>query len=401
MDALYRETAALYARAVERLLKANQQLVDSLLGQAAHHECGDSDPAHDGSCQGRGSPRAKENYRSLSPRIPQAQLIITFIQPCAKTNFLCITPLNLYTKDDPILRYVPNLKLTGPTAITWYEGTVIGERSLDITRSIDLLFTSGPREALKSKMDYLRSMGRKLPSIPAPSNMEDAFCTVCCLFSCGIHEPCAKAVLRHNEQKGCICNDFAWSLLSPTPGLEQPLMRFLQQCNGGSMTDGSALPATAIPSSAKCANDEVPVQRIQPVQRSSSLEFARALSAFRKHMGPCTAQDGMRGCAETTSSALNELTIQENKNLSLKPCVLRSISVLQTGSCSASCPAPGKKGLPIKQAQNAQFRSAVKELYSPCACRGKCVRNKCSCAVAGMPCELACGCSNCQNLWFC
>lgn len=165
MDAGRGRAAKFYVGMVERIRAENGALVDGVLSQ-------------------------KPGVARRPRQIARGRSIIPLIRPSPRASFLSITPINLFTRDDPVLRYVPGIKTTGPAAITWYEDTVIGGRPMNTDDAIGLFLRSSHRDSTRD----------------AAQTLESLFCPVCCLFGCGIHGPATHSVLRFDEDPGCVCD---------------------------------------------------------------------------------------------------------------------------------------------------------------------------------------------------
>lgn len=140
--------------------------------------------------------------------------IIPYIPTCTKSTFITVTPLNLFTKGDPILRYIPMVCNAQPSSIAWFEGTVFGTKAFDRDDMIDLLFVRLCEKSSRGKdaLAFIRSkFGRTCDELvkPAPSKrrfpMAELFCSVCMVFECGIHPAHNPRILKYTERSECIC----------------------------------------------------------------------------------------------------------------------------------------------------------------------------------------------------
>lgn len=314
MDAAYDRAAKFYAEIVQRIRADNRALVNRLSRERS------------------ALPRAQ--LRTVCDRT-----IFPLIRSDPKTNFLSIAPLNLFTRDDPILRYVPSIKTTRPTAITWYEGTVIGDRPMDAGDAIDILFLSGRQHDRETKARYLQSIGRKAPPQPPARTLEELFCPVCCLFNCGIHRPTTHTVLRFDEEPACLCSAASRPPRGPAP------------------------------------------------------------ETASKENAPNTGKDAVRktGYSEQESARHRREIL---KGTLLKGCVVKRILRLKFNA-RVSCKQARPGGHPIKRCRRSKRTIDPREFYEPCEHAGQCLKNTCGCTSRATFCELACGCISCDNLKYC
>ncbi|KAM0680404.1 hypothetical protein GINT2_001464 [Glugoides intestinalis] len=218
MESLYKETKKRYKHLIEHLLQANKELIDKLTKQKLPVEI----------------------------KFKREKAVVPFVKPSPKSNFMVVSPISIFTKDDPILRYVPTIRTTQPSSIIWFEGTVFGEKSFDQVDMLDLLFIrifemqNGEEKAL----EFIRNtFGRKREGFVKEKKatgkllMCDLFCSVCLLFSCGIHKSVNPTVLKFNESNKCICDKTAQqtqktvfvpsarNLLAKIPNLQRCLIK--------------------------------------------------------------------------------------------------------------------------------------------------------------------------------
>jgi len=165
------------------------------------------------------------------------RVIIPFVPSAVKSNFMAITPLNIFTKEDPILRYVPTLQSAQLSSITWFEGTVFGSKPLDSDDTVDLIFIRAlEAQGKKAKaVGFIESRLGKSSSVPMKSRKEPVnadfrtlFCSVCLVFCCRLHAPHNPNVQKCNEKRGCICpKKTSPGSLSDRPPLYKELLQKL------------------------------------------------------------------------------------------------------------------------------------------------------------------------------
>lgn len=192
MDADYARAVNHYKLILKRLKKRNTDLVDQI---TAKH-------------------KILPTTSHLCPtKLPHLKSILPFISRNPSAGFLVITPLNLFTRDDPILRYLPTIRTAAPAYISWYEGTVIGERPYESRDTIERLFLTMCDASLSNKIKFIRlARGRNpLPAYPSDgsesNNMEKSFCGVCSLFGCGIHQYGTSGIAKYSEITDCECKN--------------------------------------------------------------------------------------------------------------------------------------------------------------------------------------------------
>lgn len=146
----------------------------------------------------------KERPENEEETILKQKAIFPSIDPDPKTGFLTKTQRNLFTKDDPILRFMPTVKSKLPASINWFEGTVIGGKTCSEKDTIDNLFLAycSNNGMLNDGNAYLN---RPLETIKK-YQMKDLFCNVCLLFNCGIHPINPGLSAKYNEPSNCICH---------------------------------------------------------------------------------------------------------------------------------------------------------------------------------------------------
>ncbi|ORD94754.1 EZ [Enterospora canceri] len=142
----------------------------------------------------------RSDTKKMKYEIPGIRAILPYIQPDPRTNYLTTTKTNLFTKDDPILRFMPYIRTNKPTNISWYDGTVIGEQPLSMKDVANRAFI----EECGGSDDAYRFLKLHKPKIDE-SNMKRLFCNTCLLFNCGIHHIQTGAILNPDEDEGCIC----------------------------------------------------------------------------------------------------------------------------------------------------------------------------------------------------
>lgn len=235
------------------------------------------------------------------------KVVIPFLETSPKSNFLSITPMNIFTKDDPVLRYVPSTKKTQPSLIAWFEDTVLGNGTLDEPDTIDIMFLrrcAGTRQEQEA-LDHLRTMRGSLdmPSITnmldskpggeAALSMEGLFCPVCCIFDCGIHRNSDSKALNFNEPMQCICG--ARTKVSE-PFAEDSIdigEYNLSPCVSSLIVEmklGKSIPCEKFP---RCTLDR------KRVTLSGRLMDSKQFFEPCSHMGEC--QKGVCGCVESNT----------------------------------------------------------------------------------------------------
>lgn len=141
--------------------------------------------------------------------------VVPFIPSSPKSNFMAITPVNLFTKEDPILRYIPTVRTAHPSSITWFEGTVFGSKAFDRDDMTDLMFLRiFEKQGFEEKaLSFIRSkFGRnredflRVKDRGAKLSISKLFCSVCLVFGCGIHSSHNPRTVKYSEVDGCICS---------------------------------------------------------------------------------------------------------------------------------------------------------------------------------------------------
>lgn len=187
MQEIYKQVAIKYKQLTTSLLKENEQLIKS-----------------------------NNSYRSNKLQIfKRDKAIIPFIRSSSKSNFMSYSTTNIFTQDDPILRYVPTIRFEQPSSIIWFESTIFGSKSFDKDDMIDLLVIrmlekrGHEQKALefistnfgRNREEFLRikKKGYKL-------NINDLFCSICLVFGCGIHSVKNTKILKFSEKIECCCS---------------------------------------------------------------------------------------------------------------------------------------------------------------------------------------------------
>ncbi|KAL6122393.1 hypothetical protein NUSPORA_00575 [Nucleospora cyclopteri] len=316
-------------------------------------------------------------YPRVNAEITVERVIIPYISPDPKTNFLTNTFFNLYTKDDPILRFMPSIKRKDnfPQSINWYEGTEIGAKGLSKKDMIDKIFLYLVCKIESNEINLI-SAGKKIKKtseITCENLLEEAyvfigkkrevhkindfknyFCNTCLLFNCGIHKINPGCVLKYNEINGCVCYA-SNTKISTKKKLNAILEEFLE--NPENVTDQNL-----INKKPENKNEKRP---------ACPLSF-KEKSILLKHLF----------C------------------LSLKCCILKKLTNLITGE-NFNCNELPVKNLPIKNVSPQNKQIALMEFFEPCKHSGPCKKSICRCAQNDIPCELSCFCVNCKNVKFC
>lgn len=190
MNYLHNKTYKFYKLLVDKLQKDNEQLVNKLIVNKSKDR-NNSNKKH-------GCSFKVKNDRSIFP----------YITPEPKTNFFIISPMNVYTKDDPILRYVPSIKASSPTSIEWFDGTVVGESPMGCSDTIESI-SNMLKNNENNKNNNINKNVDKNNIMVDKKIMSDLFCKICCIFDCGIHkiveDEKTNIIIKFNEKKACIC----------------------------------------------------------------------------------------------------------------------------------------------------------------------------------------------------
>lgn len=142
--------------------------------------------------------------------------IIPYIPNSPKTHFLSKTSQSLFTEDDPILRYVPSIRTAEPSQIEWFDDSSYGTKPFDRVDMSDLLFIRQyQRIGEQDKaIDFIKNtFGRKIADVETKKlkkcslAMKDMFCSICCVFDCGIHQKLNPRIIRFDEKSTCICEN--------------------------------------------------------------------------------------------------------------------------------------------------------------------------------------------------
>jgi len=188
MEEAYRNISRIYRNLTDELLNESIAIVESNI-------------------------RAKAVHNAI--KCMRDKAVIPFIESGAKSNFLSITPMNIHTKDDPILRYLPSIRNNQHSSIIWFEGAVFGTKPLDSNSIVDDMFVKywTMRERKEEAIFYIKKrFGREFLGKNPKSTcseiqkMETLFCSVCCLFDCGIHKAHSPKIINCKENpNACIC----------------------------------------------------------------------------------------------------------------------------------------------------------------------------------------------------
>lgn len=176
MDSIYKKTKSYYENIVQKIIKKNINLLDS---------------------------KKKKNLPKEEFPINFFRVGIPIIEKDPSSNFFIITDINLHTKDDPFLKFLPSTCDT--TAINWYEGTTIGDNPFETKDAINNLFLSHCKKTgcIEAAHNYLKLKYEQKPK----KSLKKLFCNVCLIFGCGIHKISPGKVLKYNEPSNCICKN--------------------------------------------------------------------------------------------------------------------------------------------------------------------------------------------------
>lgn len=154
----------------------------------------------------------KPKGSALEVYFKRSKTIIQYIKPCPKCTFFTVTNLNIHTKDDPILRYIPSVKDHSNSSIAFFEGTVFETSPFDVRGFQDYLFL---KHCLKEGfydegVKYLNSTFGREDRFEMAVNklniqMEEIFCSMCCVFNCGIHKYHNPKIRSMKETRSCFC----------------------------------------------------------------------------------------------------------------------------------------------------------------------------------------------------
>lgn len=328
MQTAYKESELIYKKLIKEIKNRNINLVDE---------------------------NSSENYIYRHElKCLRERSVLPLLQADPKTNFLSITPSNLFTKDDPILRFVPTIKTSYPTSINWYEGTDIGESPFDATNTINNIFIYRLRDKSMDGFKYMlgaricsendfpdlaERLNPNFKEISPDCIIEQLFCSICCMFDCGIHldESQTPSVIKNDEPRSCICK----------PSFNS---RFIQTSN------------ISPPISCEDLNDFYKTN-------SNHKPFISNLSIFQS-------------------------------KFPFKNCVISKLMKIifdQEIKCSTLM----NQKINIKRLRPTKRTINPKEFFTPCSHSGPCDPKNCCCAERGTSCELSCRCVNCNNAVFC
>lgn len=341
MKTAYEESAKFYKALVTRIKKENTAVVDQLMVR----------------------------------RIPQRQLrpmrdrsVFQYIRPDPKTNFLSIAPISLFTKDDPILRYVPSIRSTQPASINWYEGTVIGDRPMNARDTTGLIFFCHRGHKTADKIAFIRQLGQTgaawLPPEARPRRMADLFCAVCCMFDCGIHASTSHTVLKFNEESRCICHGAENAPLASRKGSLRNTLHIKGTKPKAGASGGNF--------DADACMDSIPTNTL----------------------------DCMNGTPANAPGSIDSTRTNRLKRHGFKSCVTAKILEIKF-KMKANCQTIKSKKHPIKKCAVGKRSIDPREFYEPCSHAGSCSMANCRCVQHRTACEFACGCSSCSNSRYC
>lgn len=281
--------------------------------------------------------------------------IIPFIPNCCKTHFLSVTPLNLFTKDDPVLRYVPSVKANSTSTITFYDETSYGTKSFDISDMADLLFIRHFQKKVNNHNDQPQ----------ANSDLNDQ--------------------ANHNDQvqaSAQVNSDINYDLNSDTiympihkPIYNKPI-EFIKKTFGRNPVDFLTQKTENLqPCDLFCSTCLIFNCGFHKLANPEIIKF--------NEKSTCICRTINKNC-----NALQSLQFTRRSPLKLKSCIQRKLFNLRLPCRSYKDPLINKKKITqtSKCYDNLMF-------YEPC------VGEKCGCS--NVYCEYFCGCKNCSNVMFC
>jgi SET domain len=423
MDAIYKDSKKTYKSLVDLIKKQNTVLVDNL--KTRHI------PKSDLFCS-------------------RDKSVIPFIFPDPKTNFLSITRSNIFTKDDPILRYVPSIKTTQPASINWYEGTVIGDKPYDASNTTNLLFIRFclMNHKVEEAIAFLRLIQQKT-SIEYQSgkpSFSKMFCSCCLLFDCGIHNIVDGIVLKYSEKADCVCSEEQFSKASFLPAensigsgigsnmkdyqnaidkYNSERLRYISPSNlqrhadSGTMSLCSFLHKSTSENNIKTnsmsqdnidnASDKVSETNASKdeYQKNTPNDKDLDLSIEENNiLNSIVDQKILKSSTNEKSAAGNEFSVSKiiedlRQKYLFKSCVIRKILQIKN-NLNVNCEQiQGPEKAPVKSVRLSIRKTSPKEFFIPCKHEGPCNKNTCSCVRAGVACELSCLCVKCDNVKFC
>lgn len=143
----------------------------------------------------------QNSYCNLQIVIAQKS-VLPYIQSDPKTNFLTYTKINLFTKDNSMFKYKPNIQIQDLKYQYEYSKDIVNKPLLFTTDIINLIFLKIMHYNLEAH-EFLR-----IPyTIQKPKSFQTFFCNTCLLFNCGIHKITPGKCLHAKEVSECICSD--------------------------------------------------------------------------------------------------------------------------------------------------------------------------------------------------
>ena len=285
--------------------------------------------------------------------------IIPNVEGDPKTNFLTTSKANYWTKDDPILRFIPSIKTNNPTCIMWYEGSEIGEKPQNLKDTVDKIFL----EKEKYSADAYKFIGKPQENKKV-ANMKNLFCNVCLLFNCGIHQISPGTCLHFEEETKCICNEINETDEKINKSIKEIVREF---------RDGNDI--------------EMECDDFCDIQNTS-------LTSIK------TKDINGVDCDLIRNKNVDNSLLKHLFCLRLKGCVIKKITNILT-DFTFNCNEIVHKKMPIKNFERHYKEIQHMEFYKPCKHSGPCTKKNCSCARNEISCELSCFCSGCKLIKFC
>lgn len=322
----------------------------------------------------------KEERESINFTI-RNKAIIPYVQPDPKTNFLTVSHINLWTEDDPILRFMPNIRTDKPTRIMWYEGSEIGEKPMGIKNVVDQVFLHQKEYSTEAyKFLQLPEENKKT------KNMKSLFCNVCLLFNCGIHKISPGKCIHFEEETKCTC----WAINDVEKKREKSVKEIMQciKVEKNSYVERAQ------------ENNSSFLESLQ--NNNSAYSKCRSQSAKTKHQ----IENSNNECEEELNANedvknMDDATLLKHLFcLNLKSCVLKKI-VNVMSKYTFDCGEILSKKLPKKDFEKSYKEIVFMEHFTPCKHTGPCTKKNCSCAKKDIHCELSCFCTGCKQIKFC
>ncbi|OQS55443.1 hypothetical protein EHP00_2410 [Ecytonucleospora hepatopenaei] len=354
--------------------------------------------------------------------------IIPYVHPDPKTNFLTISKINLWTEDDPILRFMPSVRSDKPTRIMWYEGSEIGEKTLNIKDVVNRLFIA--------KMNYAPAAYGYI-GLPEETkqakNMKGLFCNVCLLFNCGIHQIAPGTCIHFEEESKCIC----WAIndieKKEEKSVKDILIAFKKKntinADNTIDTDNTIIDSdiilnndnTIIDSDIILNNDKKRNIRLQSASLKSSVinnniddSILNENIKIDMSLNDNTNTNSTNLYNTNNTNLYNDNLYNDNLYntnnsyeglkhifcLNLKNCVIKKI-INVISKFTFSCDEITNKKMPKKEFEKNYKDIVFMEHFKPCKHSGPCTKKNCTCARKEIPCELSCFCTECKNMKYC